>query len=116
MARQQREQNVQGVREPGRIRYMIWADAVELDVERVKPGAGIDQHGEGLDLIVGLDASQADLADAGDITASRFDIQRNEAKTAFRHPVGMGKSWSVLGALGLGFAVLGRGKWGLALL
>jgi hypothetical protein len=64
---------------------MIWADAVELDVERVKPGAGIDQHGEGLDLIVRLDAGQADLADAGGITASGFDIQRDKAETAIWH-------------------------------
>ena len=86
VTRQQWQQSGQGVREAGRIRHMIWANAVELDVERVKPGAGIDQHGEGLDLVVGLDAGQADLADAGGITASGFDIQRDEAEAALRHP------------------------------
>lgn len=86
VARQQREQSIQGVREPRCIRHMVRANAVELDVEGVEPGAGIDQHGEGLDLVVGLNAGQADLADAGGITASGFDIQRDEAEAALRHP------------------------------
>jgi putative transposase len=80
---------------------MIRADAVELDVKRVKSGAGIDQHGEGLDLIVGLHTGQPNLADAGGIAASGFHIQRYKAETAFWHVVRMSEHWSCRGAYDL---------------
>ena len=89
---------------------MIRADSVKLDVERVKSGAGIDKHEKRLNLIVGLHAGQADLADAGDIAAGGFNIQRDEAKTAVRHPVSVGECWPGLGADDLGCPDLGCNK------
>ena len=75
---------------------------MKLDVEWVKSGAGIDQHGESLDLIVGLHTGQADLADAGHIAARGFNIQRDEAEIAVWHPVDMGECWPGLCADDLG--------------
>lgn len=95
MAGQQRKQRVQRVREPGRIRNMIWTNAVELDVERIKSGSRIYQRGKRLDLIVWLDAGQADLAYAGCITACGFDIQRNEPETALWHARSVSESRSL---------------------
>ena len=72
--RQQGQKNPQGVCKPGCLRDMIRTDAVEPDVEWIEPGAGIDQHRECLDLVIGLHAGQTDLADACDIAACRFHI------------------------------------------
>jgi hypothetical protein len=86
---QQRQQQTQGIGETGRIGNMIWPDTVQLDVEWIKPGAGVDQHREGLDLVVGLNAGEANLANARRIATGGFDIQGDKAEVSLGHPIGM---------------------------
>ena len=78
----------------GRIGNVIRANSMQLDVERVKPCAWINQHREGLDLVVGVNTGQADLADAGRIAAGGFNVQCDEAEAALRYAVCVGEGWS----------------------
>ena len=91
---QQLQKRLQRIRKTGCIRDMIRADSVQLDIERVKPCAWIDQHREGLDLVVVLNTGQANLTYAGSIAAGGFNVQRDKAKTAIWHLVRVGESRS----------------------
>ena len=100
--RQQGQKDRQGIVEPGRLRHVVRTDAVQPDVERCEPGAGIDQHRECHDLVVGLHAGKTDLADAGRVVAGRLHIQRDEAEASLRDLFGMVEMRSVRGVVGPG--------------
>jgi len=77
-----------------RVCHMIWPDPVQANVERIKMAARIDEHRVCLDAIVGLNAGEADLANAGGIAAGGFNIQRDEAKISIWDVADMLKVWA----------------------
>lgn len=97
MAGKQRQQSPKRIGERQGVCHMVRPDSVQPDVERIESGARIDQYGEGLNVVIGLNAGDADLADAGGIAASCLHIECNESEVAIWDEADMLKVWAKSG-------------------
>lgn len=93
----QRQKGFKRLMEGQGVCHMIRPDPVQANVEGIKVGARIDEHGKCLDAIIGLNAGEAYLADAGGIAAGGFNIQCDEAKIPMWDVADMLKVWAKSG-------------------